>query len=88
LIKLVPSNTQGTAISASGARYVLVTGGMFVETPDNGPVLGFTNTTTFRVIRVGADSTADDYTVTTVFQGLVVHDHVVVDLERFEAECA
>jgi hypothetical protein len=82
------SNTQGTAISASGARYVLVTGGMFVETPDNGPVLGFTNTSTFRVIRVGADSTADDYTVTTVFKGLVVHDQVVVDLERFEAECA
>lgn len=82
------SNTQGTATSASGARYVLVTQGVFVETPDNGPVLNFTNTSTFRVIRLGADSTADDFTVTTVFKGVVVHDQVTVDLERFSAECA
>jgi hypothetical protein len=82
------SNTQGRAISASGARYVLVAGGVFVETPDNGPVLNFTNTSTFRVIRLGVDSTADDFTVTTVFKGVVVHDQVVVDLERFSTECA
>ena len=82
------SNTQGRAISASGARYVLVAGGVFVETPDNGPVLNFTNTSRFRVTRLGADSRADDFTVTTVFKGVVVHDQVVVDLERFSSECA
>jgi hypothetical protein len=82
------SNTEGRAISASGARYILVAGGVFVETPDNGRLLNFTNTSTFRVIRLGVDSRADDFTVTTVFKGVVVHDHVVVDLERFSAECA
>ena len=62
--------------------------GVFVETPDNGPVLNFTNTSRFRVTRLGADSRADDFTVTTVFKGVVVHDQVVVDLERFSSECA
>ena len=82
------SNTQGTAISASGARYVLVSDGTFVETPDNGPVFSFTTQSTFKVVRLGSGSTADDFTVTTVFKGVVVHDEVVVDLERFTFECA
>lgn len=82
------SNTQGTAISASGARYILVTRGVFVEAPNNGPVLSFTNTSTFRVTRLGAGATADDFIVTTVFKGVLVHDQVVVDLERFSAACS
>lgn len=63
-------------------------GGVFVETPDNGPVLNFTNTSRFRATRLGVDSRANDFTVTMVFKGVVVHDQVVVDLERFSAECA
>jgi hypothetical protein len=82
------SNTSGTGTGASGATYAFSTRGMFIETPDNGPVFGFTTQSTFRVTRLGGGSTADDFIVTTLFKGMVVNDEVVVDIEKFEFECA
>ena len=79
-------NRQGTGISASGARYVLVSTGTFVETPAN-DTAGFTERSTFKVIRAAEASTPDDFTMTILFKGLVVNGQGVVDIERSETTC-
>jgi hypothetical protein len=81
------SNTQGTGISASGAKYVLISTGEFVETPASDVVANFTERSTFKLVRQGVGSTADDFTVTILFKGTVVNGEVKVDITRFEAEC-
>jgi hypothetical protein len=81
------SETQGTGTSASGATYVLISTGEFVETPANDTVGNFTELSTFRVVRLGGGSSADDFTVTILFKGTVVNGESVVDIERFETAC-
>jgi len=82
---VVESNTQGTGISASGARYILIATGEFVETPAS--VIGnFTLLNTFRILRQGG-TTDDDFTATELLHGTVVHGELVVDLYRVETEC-
>ena len=79
------SNTQGTGISASGASYILIATGEFVETPAS--VIGnFTLLNTFRVLRQGG-STGDDFTATELMHVTVVNGEAVVDLIRVDTEC-
>jgi hypothetical protein len=82
---VVESNTQAMGISASGASYILIETGGFVETPAS--VIGnFTLLNTFRIVRQGG-SGEDDFTATELMHGTVVDGEVVADVFRFETEC-